>query len=226
MVELNAHAAKPDVCTAYKALVRYLDVHRGALTPEQIETGTEMKRRLKRLESEANRLIAINNVLLDESGSKVEFDQSADTLTFTYKGSSRAIRINRAHPDKPITIPASVSSSGYVAGRPSRESERVDELKSLMEQMLEGMYSNAFRITKLAQALTGSRKFECRKITVVRNKLVEHPEPGSIYSFGFGSNGPVVKPIHRGKREWTDLGVVPNLEAFRDSLLRLLAEDA
>jgi hypothetical protein len=226
MGEVIAEAQSPDLRGAYKALVQYLNVRAGRLTVEQTEAGAEIKRRLERVENETNRLIQINNKLLDDEAPKIHFDESSDTLTLTFKGTAQSIKLNRANPDVPVKLAGSTSIGAYVAGKADRDSEATDELKAVTEQMLEGVYNNAFRITKLAQTLTGRRRFECRNITMVRNKLVEHPEPGAIYSFGFSSTGPVVKPIHRGTREWTDAGLLPNVGALCKALLELLADDA
>jgi hypothetical protein len=226
MGQVVAEAQSPDLRAALKALVRYLDVRAATLTAEQMEAAAEIKRRLKRLENDTNRLIRINNKLLDNETPKIHFDEQSDTLTLTFKGTAQSIKIKRANPDVPVKLAGSTSMGAYVAGKPNRDSEATDDLKSVMEQMLEGVYNNAFRITKLAQTVAGRRRFECRNITMVRNKLVEHPEPGAIYSFGYSSNGPVVKPIHRGEREWTDAGLVPNVEALRQSLLEVFADDA
>lgn len=225
MREVIANAKNPDLRAAYRALSRYIDERTGALSPELIEVGAEIKRRLKRLENEANRLVRINNLLLEEDGLKVHFDESTDTVTFNFKGGAQSIKINRTHPDKPVNLAGLTSLSAYVAGKAPSDGERKDELRAVMEQMLEGLYSNAFRITKLVQVLTGRSKFECRSITMVRNKLIEHPAPGSIYSFGYSSTGPIVKPIHRGRPEWTDEGLVPNLEALSESLLEVFSRD-
>jgi hypothetical protein len=193
---------------------------------EQTEAVVEIKRRLKRLENDSNRLIRLNNELLDKEMAQVQFDEASDTLTFSFKGSAHSIKINRADPDTPVRLVGSTSMGAYVAGKPTPDGEATDELKSVMEQLLEGFYDNAFRITKLAGTRTGRPKFECRGITMVRNKLITHPPEGAIYSFGFSSTGPVVKPIHRGELEWTDAGLVPNVEMLREALLNLFAHDA
>jgi hypothetical protein len=220
------HAKSPDLRSAYKALVRYLEHHGSQLTPDQIEAGVESKRRLRRLESDANRLVRINNALLDEESLKLTFDEGSDTITFSFKGTSQSIKLNRAHPDVPIKFGGATAVGAYVAGASDRDTPATDELKSLMEQMLEGVYNNAFRLTKLVAQITGRSKYHCENVTIVRNKLVEHPNPGALYSFGFSSNGPVVKPIYRGPRDWVDAGLVPNLQALSESLVQVLRDDA
>jgi hypothetical protein len=56
-------------------------------------------------------------------------------------------------------------------------------------------------------------------VTQVRNNLVEHPNRGAFYSFGYGSTGPRVKPMHQGKQVWNDEGLVPNTRQFVDAIV-------
>jgi hypothetical protein len=89
--------------------------------------------------------------------------------------------------------------------------------------LLEDYYHNAHRVLKLMKLLPGHGNFKCQEITVVRNKLVEHPAQGEPYSFGFGSSGPAVRPMHRSGRPWRDEGLVPNTERFVEALARALS---
>ena len=79
---------------------------------------------------------------------------------------------------------------------------------------MEDYYNNAHRVLKLVQKLPGLGGFSCKPITIVRNKLVAHEEPGDIYSFGFGTSGPTVRAMHKLGRAWRDTGLVANTEAF------------
>lgn len=221
MAELAHHAQSPNIRKANKTVVDYLERKQRDLTIEQREAGNELKHRLRRLESDCNRLIKINNYLMDSEMPRVHFDESTDTMTYTFKGMSQSIKFRRADPNVPVKLGGSTAISAYVAGAKSTDSSNTEELKMLMEQMLEHYYDNAFRVTKLAQLVSGKKKYHCEAITIVRNKLIQHPEVGSIYSFGFGANGPVVKPIHRGKKVWNDHGLVPNTTALIDSLTDL-----
>lgn len=227
MTILKSHATAPEVRGVSKVVSKYLKKHARDLSPTQKEAGIELKRRINRLENDCNRLIKINNWLLDNEGLEAAFDQSSDTLTFSYKGKSVSIKLNRAVPAVPFIIPDTVATSGYKTSvlKEGLDTSHVDELKMVMEQMLEHYYSNAFRITKLVQQITNRKKYHCRPITMVRNKLVEHPEPGSIYSFGFGSNGPLVKPMHRGTTGWRDAGLVPNTIELVSSLNSVFEND-
>jgi hypothetical protein len=100
--------------------------------------------------------------------------------------------------------------------------KKLASLRVELEGLLESYYQNAHQVQRLVTGLLKPKrknKFECRPITMVRNGLVEHPRPELVYSFGYGTNGPVVRPIARGgKREWVDSGLVPNTEAFDKAL--------
>lgn len=66
--------------------------------------------------------------------------------------------------------------------------------------------------------LPNLKNSECREITIVRTKLVEHPEGTGSYSFGYGSGGPAVRPIHTPGREWLDGGLILNTQRFIGAL--------
>lgn len=219
----------PNIRDAYKDVVAFIRRNASYLRESQMEAASELKRRIKRMEGDFNRLIKINNLLLEAEMPHLEFEESTDTITITNKGHSRSIKLNRADPNVPIQLLGSTSIGAYKAGsqKPSMSDVESENLKMLMEQMLEHYYANAFRITKLVQVVTGSKKYHCSEITIVRNKLIEHPDTGSIYSFGFGTNGPVVKPIQRrGQRKWNDKGLVPNTTALVESLRVVFSRDA
>jgi len=227
MSKLNPYAEAPDIRGTIKIVSKYVEVNESKFSQLQKEAGTELKRRIKRLENDCNRLTKINNMLLDTEQTTHSFDQESDTLTFTHRGQSMSIKLNRADPEIPISIPGMAATSAYLAGASenSEDAPHIEELKMVMEQSLEHYYSNAFRITKLIQQLTGQKKFHCLEITLVRNKLIEHPETGSLYSFGYGSNGPLVKPMFRGETEFKDKGLVPNTIDLIESICNALRND-
>jgi len=49
-----------------------------------------------------------------------------------------------------------------------------------------------------------------------------HKDDASIYSFGYGSNGPVVNPFHKGKPETVDKGLIPNTNDLVESIVNEL----
>jgi len=212
-----------DIRSAYKIIVRYVDKRFVEFTQEQQEAANELKRRIKRLENEYNRLIQLNNLLCSDLLPKTHFDESTGIMSTTFNGLTQSFKLNRADPNKPVKLLSSSTIGAYSADDSDRvkEPENITENKMDMEQLLEGYYNNAFRITKLAQTVTGKNKFHCKEITMVRNNLIVHPEAVSIYSFGYGSNGPIVKPIHRGQSTWVDNGLTPNTTALVKSLIEL-----
>ena len=213
-----------DIRSVYKAAVQYFTKRNKAFSRKQNEAANEIKRRIKRMENDYNRLIKINDLFCESEMPNAHFNEATDTSTFTYNGINQTIRYNRLNPNVPVKVVNSMSFCAYSASdlNVTEDSEGIDDLKMQMEQLLEHFYNNAFRITKLIQKVNNS-KAHCSEITIVRNKLIEHPEEGSLYSFGFGSNGPTVKPMHIGKKEWIDIGLIPNTEAFVNYLFEIFS---
>lgn len=205
----------------YKASVSYVNNKYIEFDLDKKELSKEFKRRIKRLENDYNRLMRINTLLCETSFPKTHFDESTGIRSILYNGGMFSYKINPADPHVPVKLVGSTSTNFYSAGEPNT-SEGVEELQMEMENTLEQYYYSAFRITKIVQELTGRKNYHCHEITIVRNKLIEHPEAGSIYSFGYGTNGPQVKPICRGEKEWNDAGLVHNTAALVKSILNIL----
>lgn len=91
-------------------------------------------------------------------------------------------------------------------------------LRLEMEGLLESYYHSAHRVLKLVKTLPRLRKFDCAEINRTRNNLVEHAKGTEPYSFGYGSYGPVVRPVHTPGPEWIDAGLLPNTKAFITAL--------
>ncbi len=208
---------------AYKAAVKFLNHSSSLLSYEQLEAAKELKRRIKRMENDFNRLMQVNKLLCDAKIPKVHFDEHTSIITVTTERGSQSIKLNRKDPNIPVKLLDSTAIGVYLAddSEDTKDSEHEAELKMMMEQLLEHFYNNAFRVTKLVQVVTGKSKYHCQEITIVRNKLIEHPESGSLYSFGYGTNGPVVKPMYRGEKLWNDLGLIPNTESLINSLIEV-----
>ena len=83
----------------------------------------------------------------------------------------------------------------------------------------------AHRVQKKVQFLLKLKKCECREIIFVRNHLIEHPIEAATPSFGFGTGGPIVSPMMRGKSDFYDRGLIHNVEAF-DKFLSEVFEKA
>ncbi len=129
--------------------------------------------------------------------------------------------MRRANPDVPITVNTLTAGAGYKAGSNAHYD---DSRRIKFEGQVEHYYYDAHRVVKLVRSLPGLKRFTCREITIVRNKLVEHPDKGEPYSFGFGSSGPRIRPMHRKGRQWHDEGLVPNTEALVSQLANALGK--
>jgi hypothetical protein len=208
------HASAPSLAAAIAAMEHYSAAKQSSLNQDQKATVHEILCRLQRLAAEVASLIDINNQLSDSDGLSTDFDASSDTLTVRgAEGMELSITLPRANPDVPIEM---VQHAAAHSTRPdSNETAEVKDLRHRLETTLEAYYYNAHHILKLIQTLPGLKGFECREVTIVRNKLVEHAKSGSIYTFGYGSTGPLVKAFQRGEhREWNDEGLVPNTVKF------------
>jgi len=161
----------------------------------------------------------MNNTLIEQRGLQIRFDPGTDTVTYRMGELEQSVRLNRADPEIPIGM-GTVTVAGVYKPETTVDQARgadVDELA--FEGLLEDYYHNAHRILKLVKSLPGFKNFQCREITMVRNKLVEHPKRGEVYSFGWGSSGPVVRPLHQQDREWIDRGLVSNTQALLGKLV-------
>ncbi len=224
MKAIDSRAHELETRIGLRAAIDFLARNGAQLTRDQTKAGDELKRRLRRHEADCNRLIKVNNALMDAELPRMTHDTATDTLTVTFGGVSQSLKMNRANPDVPVELVNSAAIGTYKPGESSPQSSaEVEELKILFESLLEQYYYNAFRITKLLQELTGRTKSHCTEITMVRNHLVEHPKDDTDYTFGFGSHGPVVRPIKRGTPSWNDAGLIPNTAALLKHVVSELA---
>jgi hypothetical protein len=219
------HAKSPSFDQAISAIAAYKA--KAGLTEAQRDIVAEIERRMARLDAAAWELVAINNKLIDatETDFKTHFDPETGTFTVEVPGGKPLqVTFPRLNPDVPGTMEKTAVAGIYHAGDEPKDDRDRGALEQQLENRLEQYYYSASRIRDLVRQLPGRKKFDCRAITMVRNKLVEHPKANLPYTFGFGSPGPTVRPVHvsRGaepaKREWTDGGLVPNTEAFVTAL--------
>jgi len=208
------HAEVPDLQPAIRAVDRLAESRNVVLPSEGKETLGETRRRLERLSTDAQRLIEINNALDDAEGITVQFDPDSDTVVYRVGDAEMKLKLRRADPSVPIGMGHVTSGAAYDATQEGTPPLPNAELRRELETGLEAFYYSAHRILDLLATIPGLKKIDCREIRIVRNKLVEHASPGTLYSFGFGSTGPRVKPMHRGVAEWNDDGLVPNVQSF------------
>ncbi len=203
---------------------QWVSVRGSHLSSVNQDTLAEIVRRLERLDSTLRRLVEINAELCATAALQVSYDPESETLSAQMGNAVSSVKLNRANPDVPIKFGPTSSLAAYRSGSSIKnESARTIELKVALEGDLEQYYYNAHRVLKLAQSLPGCRNLKCKEIVVVRNKLIEHSDHGEIYSFGFGTAGPVVRPFARPGRGWNDSGLLPNTEAFIAALCRSFA---
>jgi hypothetical protein len=220
-MELPTDSTSP-LNLALDAVKRYREQKQNALKLQDIETLREIETRLLRLVTQFNELIQINKLLMESDPLRIHihFDPSSETITFGNGDKSIHIKLNRADPNIPIARDNESVVGAYIPGALSSESAEIVQIKSRMESLLEDFYHSAHRILKLVRTLPRMTKTESRAITIVRNKLVEHPDAGDFYSFGWSSSGPIVRPFHRPGRQWVDAGLIPNTNEFVDALVK------
>ena len=205
----------PSLQPAIQAINRFAADAVSELSSEDGETILEVSARLQHLSELASQLIEINNQLWENEGQKISFDPSKDTITISIGGQETNIRLNRADPDVPMTMNPLFEGAAYHAGR---SEPPIDPESSALERQLgkklESFYTNAHRVLKLLGTIGSLPKVKCKAVSRVRNCLIEHPDQGTMYTFGYGSTGPRVKPMHQGPSKWNDEGLVPNTLDF------------
>lgn len=212
-------AVNPVLAPAIQAVSGYVERRRTDLLPEQVEILLEIRRRLERLEAQAHKLIGINNRMSEKKRFNVDFNSSTDTIIISVGGKEQLLKLNRADPNVPMQMRELVSGSAYHAGISQTSDEEEQSLQAELEENLESYYQSAHRVLKLFGRVSCLPKIKCVAISRVRNELIEHPDDGALYSFGIGSTGPRVKPMHRGTSKFNDEGLVPNTQDFVDAIV-------
>lgn len=209
----------PTLGPAIQAVSEYAERRHADLTPEHAQILLEIRRRLERLGAQAAELIDINNRMWAKQGFKVDFDPATDTIVFSVGGTEQRLKLNRADPNVPIQMTSLTAGSAYHAGTSQPSDEEEQRLRVELEEKLESYYQSAHRVLKLFGRVPGLAKIKCVAISRVRNELVEHPDDCALYSFGAGSTGPRMKPMHRSTPKFNDEGLVPNTRAFVDAIV-------
>jgi hypothetical protein len=154
-----------------------------------------------------------------KQGFKVDFDPATDTIVFSMGGTEQRLKLNRANPNVPIEMTGLSAISAYHAGTSQPSDEEEQRLRLELEEKLESYYQSAHRVLKLFVRVPDLAKIGCIAISRVRNELIEHTDEGALYSFGVGSSGPRVKPMHRDTPKFNDEGLVPNTRALVDAVV-------
>jgi hypothetical protein len=193
-------AETPTLLPAILAVSNYLERRRVDRTPEHARILLEIRRRLERLAAQAAELTSINNRIWAKQGFEVRFHPENDTIIFSVGGVEQRLKLNRADPNLPIKMDALTAGTAYDAGTSKPTDEEEERLRLELEEKLEGYYQSAHRILKLFGRIPDLKKIKCVAISRVRNELIEHADDDAPYSFGVGSTGPRVKPMHRRNR--------------------------
>lgn len=100
-----------------------------------------------------------------------------------------------------------------------------------LEFLSECFYYFAHRLIKVIKLLPGLKKFESKRIIIVRNQLIEHPEGKSsgvvMSSFACGGNsGPVIKGARYSSQIniHKDSGLYVNAKGLKDNLNIILKQ--
>jgi hypothetical protein len=194
-------------------IARWITMNTPELGSQTLEALGEIQRRLVRLRPIADKLLSINETLSATELMTHEFDPLTETTSVYFgKNLISTFKWVRAHPDVPVKPPGSLRIGAYPAGvHFDDESDQAREMKIELEDCIESFYYGAHRIVKLIQGLPGRKNFKVKSILVVRNKLIEHADHSTRYSFGFGTGGPIVRPYGSTNRQWVDAGFQTNV---------------
>ena len=208
---------------SYAALIalveEYYSVYKNILYQSQLSSLNEVRRRLSRIQKLSEELIVLNNKLVENNE---HFHTDLDFINgfkVNIDGQEHIIKLKRKDPNVPIQLVGKAAMSAYSANNNEMEDEQISNMKIEFEEKVESFYQSAHRIKNLVKYLPSLLKFECLEITMVRNKLIEHTDGRHIYSFGFGSYGPVIKPERpQNESEFHDKGLIHNSKTFIESL--------
>ncbi len=214
-----------------EAVDRLAQLRETSSVPAQVQAVREIERRLRGLQSSYARLMSINAELMHKMPLKTTFDSASETYIASLGDQELRIKLNRADPQVPIQMKRLTEGVAYLAGsQHPADDPNVQALRDEMEHLLEYYYYAAHRTLKLVQSLPKLKNFKAKEISIVRNKLIEHAEHGDLYSFGYGSTGPRIKPVGPATRQWNDEGLSTNtgrfLSALKDALGRSAPRDA
>lgn len=225
MTTPTSQATDPTFGTVLELIAAWPPARDAVLSSGNRDAIKEIVRRIDRLEAALHRLLAINAELCSTQLLDFQFDPTTETISVRLGDATSSLKLNRADPNTPIQLRQHVAMAAYQSGSPApQDSPRSSDLKSELEGLIEQYYYNAHRVLKLVQGLPRCGNFKSKEITIVRNKLIEHSDHGDIYSFGFGTQGPVVRPMARPGRGWNDAGLIPNTNAFVAALSALFAK--
>ncbi|TSC75380.1 MAG: hypothetical protein G01um101430_475 [Parcubacteria group bacterium Gr01-1014_30] len=198
-------------------------INHSSLSKVNLQQTAEIRRLIEQLNTTFKKLVILNEklVLANTIRMSTDFDPETDTFTVSAGELTLSTKLKRADQKIPISFREITNGVGYLSGADSTETKEEKGLRLEMERRLEHYYNVAHRVRKLIQKLPGGKGFECCPITRCRNDLIEHVEDNhALYSFGYGSSGPRLRPAHAGLVKYNDEGLIPNTKAFVEALLK------
>jgi predicted double-glycine peptidase len=228
MPNSNSHTLR----TAHKVLKKYIESNKKNFTQEQVDDSIHLKRLLLSLENTYNHLVNLNNKLIINDAPKFNTLQDDDAIYFNVLSDDNkfTFKIPKTNKGKHVDIGSHGHGGFYTPN--TEDASVLDNIKLQMETNLGTYYAEAFRAIKLARSITNNKKFDCRPINIVRNKLIEHAKEEGLtfHNFGYSSSaGPTIKPVRRISSQRSnreihhDQGLFHNNSAFVNSLITLFS---
>jgi hypothetical protein len=183
----------------------YSDKYNLKLTPTEKNLLTELKNKIVDIED-----LDINiNTLISQcfANSLIKFDAKTGMLSF----GGLNLKLKRANPKEDISLSGmSVAYTKDPNVKSALISKELGRLQRELERNTVQYYYAAHRIIKICDYLPGLKGFRCSEISIVRNKLIEHPEKeGGIVldTFSYDMHG---GPFIKGMRASSQSNVFPS----------------
>ena len=175
-------------------------------------TFREIESRINTLASEYDKLQSLNDLILkhDTNIPKIDLDPASGKLKIELKGVITELFIRKKDEDVPVSIRDKSLLTSFLPEGDTPDSQNIDKLKNSLGPALEAFYYSANKLIDLVESLPNVSKFSFIGVKMVRNKLIEHPPDGSLYSFGASTSGPVIKPVKIITYNWNDKGLTSN----------------
>jgi hypothetical protein len=196
------------------AFEQYVERHKSQLSHEAKSATGEILARLARLDRQYTHLLNLNQALREVDPMSLTYDETTGTFHGDLgDGKKHEFRIPGIA--GPLKLVAAVDIAAFDSGAPVKHlGPEHAALRMELEERIEAYYYGAHRLTVLVRTLPDQKRFSCREMIVVRNDLLEHTKEESSYNFGYGTGGPVVRPVRPAGSSTKDLGAVANTTAY------------
>lgn len=196
------------------AIATYADRRSNTLSAEAKAAIAEAKVRVVRLDRQYERLLELNDALREGDSMSLKYDESTGTFHLDDEsGLSHSFQIPGV--SGPVRLKDAADIAAFDAGAPVKHlGPEHAVLRMELEELLESYYYGAHRLTVLIRKLPGQKRFSCMDMIVVRNNLLEHTKGELSYNFGYGTDGPFVRPARPVGSPPKDKGAVANTAAY------------